>query len=190
MIKILGICGSPRRGGNAEILLDHALKGAAHSGANVEKIILNELCLRPCQGCDRCSKGRDCYIKDDMRQVYKKVHASDGLIVASPIYFGSLSAQTKIMIDRFQPYWIRKYIMKKPAPRGRKGIFLSVEGSDKKSFFNNARSTIKIFFIVLNIEYLGGLFCANVDRAGDIKKRADMLKRSFEMGAKLAKSLI
>ena len=108
MTKVLGISASPRRGGNAEVLLDAALSGAAGAGAIVEKIILNELCLKPCQACDGCSKTGACIIKDDMRQIYKKVDETDALIVASPIYFGSLAAQAKIMIDRFQPYWVRK----------------------------------------------------------------------------------
>lgn len=190
MIKILGISASPRRGGNSEVLLDAALSGAKSAGAGIEKIILNELCLKPCQECDACRRGDECVIKDDMRLVYKKVSSSDALIVASPIYFGSLSAQAKIMIDRFQPYWVRKYALKKPASRkrARKGIFLSVGAAGKKTFFNNARSIVRIFFVVLDIKYSGDLFCGGVDGAGDIGGRTAVLKKSFELGAKLAKS--
>ncbi len=191
MTKILGICGSPRRGGNTEILLDQALSGAACAGAIIEKIVLNELCLKLCQNCGGCSKTGACVIKDDMRKLYEKVGESDALIVASPIYFGSLSAQTKVMIDRFQPYWVRKYILKKPASKKkyRKGVFLSVGAADKKAFFNNAKSIIKIFFIILNIKYFGDLFCGGVDKAGEIGKRMALLEKSFELGAKLAKSV-
>lgn len=190
MTKILGICGSPRRGGNTEVLLDQALSGAASAGAVIEKIVLNELCMKACQNCGGCSKTGVCVIKDDMRKLYRKVSESDGLIVASPIYFGSLSAQTKIMIDRFQSYWVRKYILKKQLSKkkDRKGVFLSVAGSDKKSFFNNAESIVKILFIVLNIKYIGRLFCGGVDEAGAIEKRKMVLERSFELGARLAKS--
>ena len=190
MIRILGICASPRRGGNTEILLDAALSGAASAGASVEKIVLNELCLRPCQGCDACAKGLRCVIKDDMRQIYKRVGESDALVVASPIYFGSLSAQAKIMIDRFQPYWIRKYLLKKPVSKkkDRKGLFLSVGAAERRTFFNNARSIIRIFFVVLDIKYFGDLFCGGVDRSGEIGQRAIALKRSFGLGAKLANS--
>ncbi len=191
MTKILGICGSPRRGGNTEILLDQALSGAACAGAIIEKIVLNELCLKLCQNCGGCSKTGACVIKDDMRKLYEKVGESDALIVASPIYFGSLSAQTKVMIDRFQPYWVRKYILKKPVSKKkyRKGVFLSVGAADKKAFFNNAKSIIKIFFIILNIKYFGDLFCGGVDKAGEIGKRTALLEKSFELGAKLAKSV-
>ena len=69
MTKILGICASPRRGGNTEILLDAALSGAASAGAVIEKIVLNELFLRPGQGCDTCGRMPECVIKDDMRQI-------------------------------------------------------------------------------------------------------------------------
>ena len=190
MIKVLGICGSPRRGGNTEMLLDAALSGAVSAGASVEKIILSDLCLKPCRGCDVCGKRAGCVIKDDMRLIYKKVGGSDALIVASPIYFGSLSAQTKIMIDRFQPYWVMKYILKKPASKkkNRKGVFLSVEASNRKTFFNNARGIVKILFIVLNIKYFGDTFCSGVDKSGEVGDRTDTLKRSFDMGAKLTGS--
>ena len=191
MTKVRGICGSPRRGGNTEILLDQALSGAACAGAVVEKVILNELRLKPCQNCGGCSETCICVIKDDMRALYEKVDGSDALIVASPIYFGSLSAQTKIMIDRFQPYWVKKYILKRRASKKKyqKGVFLSVAGSKKNSFFNNAESIVKIFFIILDIKYFGDLFCGGVDKAGEIGQRTVMLKRSFDLGAKLVKSL-
>ena len=192
MIRILGISASPRRGGNTEVLLDAALSGAAGAGARVEKIVLNELCLKPCQECDACRKMLGCIIKDDMHYIYKKVSESDGLIVASPVYFGSLSAQAKIMVDRFQPYWVRKYVAKKPVSRkkDRKGLFLCVGAADKKTFFNNAKTIIKIFLIVLNIEYFGDLFCGGVDSAGEVGGEALVLKKSFDLGSKLAKSLV
>jgi multimeric flavodoxin WrbA len=190
MVKILGISGSPRRRGNSELLLDRALEGASRAGAVVEKIVLNELCLKPCQGCGGCARTARCVIKDEMRSVYRKVDESDALVVASPVYFGSVSAQVKIMIDRFQPYWIKKYILKRPASKkDRKGIFLCVAGSDKRAFFANARSIIKIFFVTLNIGYFGGIFCGRCEGPGEIKRKGPVLKRSFEMGMKLAKSL-
>ena len=191
MIKILGISGSPRRHGNTEALMDRALEGAAQAGAVVEKIVLNELCLKPCQECGGCGNKGVCVIKDDMRLIHKKVSESDGLIIASPIYFGSVTAQVKIMIDRFQPYWIRKYILKKPVSKkkDRKGIFLCAAGSDRRAFFRNAESIINIFFITLNIRYFGGIFCGGIEKAGEIKKKKSILQRSFNMGMRLARSL-
>ena len=192
MTKILGISGSPRRNGNTETLLDYALEGASQAGAVVDKVVVSELCLRPCCECAGCDKTAVCVIKDDMRLIYKKIDISDALIISSPIYFGSITSQLKTMIDRFQPYWIKKYMLKKAVSKktGRKGIFLCVSGSDRKTSFMNARSIVNIFFTTLDIKYFGSIFCGGLEEAGGAKKDARVLKRSFNMGAKLAKKVM
>ena len=187
--KILGISASPRRGGNTETLLDRALEGARKRGAAVEKVVLNELCIKPCRGCGACFKTGACVIKDDMRLIYKKVDSCDALIIASPIYFGSVSAQLKTMIDRFQPYWIRKYILKRPVSKksGRRGVFLCAAASDRKSFFRNAGSIVKNFFATLDVKYYGGVFCGCVEKPQDVLVKKLKLKKSFDLGARLVK---
>ena len=192
MVKILGISGSPRRNGNSEILLDHALEGASQAGAAVEKIVVSELCISPCRGCLRCAGSGRCIVKDDMRLVYRKIADSDGIIVSSPIYFGSISAQLKALIDRFNSYWVKRYLLKRPVSKkaGRKGLFLCCAGEDKRSFFMNARSIVRFFFATLNIKYAGGIYCGGLSGSGEISKRTLSLKRSFDMGAMLAKKVV
>jgi multimeric flavodoxin WrbA len=161
---ILGINGSPRIGGNTDVLLDKALEGAKAKGAKVEKVILNKLKMVPCQECEKVKDDGTCIIKDDFQPLYKKIKDCDGLILASPIFFGSLSAQTKIMIDRFQCHWRYKYILKKDKAAGqRPGALILVEASKRKDFFDNAKSIVKNFFATANIEYKGELFCPGVD---------------------------
>ncbi|MFA6321751.1 MAG: flavodoxin family protein [Candidatus Omnitrophota bacterium] len=191
MVKIIGISGSPRRSGNTEILLDAALEGAAFLGAVTEKVIVNELSLGPCLGCYRCVKNGTCVIKDDIHAIYKKLDDADGIIIASPIYFGSLTAQLKTMVDRFQPQWVRTHSSKKPLAKKklRRGIFLCVSGDDKIKFFRNARSIVRYLFATLNIKYLGGLFAGGISEAGDINKRPRALKKAFNMGSELAAGL-
>jgi len=186
-MKVVGISGSPRKGGNSEMLLDEALKGARSAGASTEKIILNDLDFKACQECGGCDESGACIINDDMRLVYKKIEQADRLVIASPVFFGSVTAQLKAMIDRFQCQWVKKYVLKKPAQPGktRKGIFLCVSGTDKKEFFENARSLIRIFFSTLDIVYFGDLFCGGVDRKSAIKKRKVILRKAFKLGAAL-----
>ena len=112
-VKVLGVAASPRRNANTETLLDSALKGAKEEGARTEKVILNLLRIRPCQACAKCSETATCYIKDDMQGLLKKLKTCDALIIASPVYFGTVTAQLKTMIDRCQPAWAEKYIFKK-----------------------------------------------------------------------------
>ena len=185
-MKVLGINGSPRRGGNTEILLDNALKGAQNKGAEVEKIVLNDLEFSPCQECENMPNDGFCIIEDDMQTVYRKMEEADAIILASPIFFGSLSAQTKMMIDRFQCIWRAKYILRKQVFGKRKtGAFISVQGSNRKDFFDNAISIVKNFFVTVNADYKEELFCFGIDEKNAILKHSELLKKAFRLGERL-----
>ena len=185
-MKVLGINGSPRKGGNTDILLDNALKGAQNNGARVEKIILNDLEFSPRQECENMPDDGFCIIEDDMQTIYRKVEEADAIILASPIFFGSLSAQTKMMIDRFQCIWRAKYILgKQVSGKMKTGAFISVEGSNRKDFFDNAKSIVKNFFVTINVNYKEELFCSEIDEKNAILKQLELLKTAFNLGAKL-----
>lgn len=184
---ILGINGSPRIGGNTDILLDRVLEGAMISGANTEKIVINSLTFSPCQECKNTRDDGVCIIDDDMQIVYKKVKKADVIILASPIFFGSLTAQMKMMVDRFQCVWKAKHIYKRDIyKRNRIGGFISVQASKKRDFFNNAKAIVKNFFSVINVNYKEELFCPGVDEKGEILKHPEFLKKAFELGKRIA----
>ena len=111
-MRVLGIMGSPRIKGNTDLLLDEALRGAQSQGAEVEKIIVDELKIAPCREYYSCLKDGNCAIRDDMDDIYPKLLGADGVIVASPIFFYGLTSQVKALIDRCQALWSRKYILK------------------------------------------------------------------------------
>jgi multimeric flavodoxin WrbA len=185
-MNVLGINGSPRIGGNTDILLDKVLEGAKTKGAKTEKVILNTIKFSPCQECENIRDDGTCIVEDDMQPVYKKIEQADVIILASPIFFGSLSAQTKMMIDRFQCAWRAKYILKKDIFRRRcKGAFISIEASDRKDFFDNAKSIVRNFFATVNADYKAELFCSGIDEKGKILKHPDILEKAFELGKKI-----
>jgi multimeric flavodoxin WrbA len=185
-MEVLGINGSPRIGGNTDILLDKVLDGCRDRGARAEKVILNTIKFSPCQECANVRDDGSCLIEDDMQLLYRKIEEADVIILASPIFFGSLSAQAKMMIDRFQCSWRAKYILKKDIfTRKRKGAFISVEASDRKDFFDNAKSIVKNLFAVINVDYAQELFCSSVDDKGAILKRPDILKKASELGQRI-----
>lgn len=187
-MKVVGISASPRRSGNSEILMDRALEGAASAGADVEKITLNELSFKPCQECGGCDKSGICIIHDDMEHIYKELDKADAVILSSPIFFESLSAQAKMMIDRFQCAWISKYVLKNISrARKRKGIFISVAGSAGKLHFINASSIVKAFFATLDIEYAGELFCGKLEKIDDVYRDEKILNQAYALGANLVK---
>lgn len=184
---VLGINASPRVGGNTDKLLDKALEGSGVSGAKTEKIILNKLKISPCQECPDMPSVSPCLIEDDMREVYKKVRDADILIFASPIFFGSLTAQAKIMVDRFQCIWRAKYMFKNDAFADKKriGAFICVEASDRRDFFANAKAIVKNLFATINTQYKDELFCCGIDEKGMILKHPDYLNEAFEIGKKM-----
>ena len=103
MVKIIGIVGSPRTGGNTSYLIETALKSAEIAGAEIEIINLGSADIEPCVACDICKATGECAIYDDMREINEKLMKSDGIIVGSPVYFGSVTAQLKMLIDRTRP---------------------------------------------------------------------------------------
>lgn len=99
-MKILGLSCSPRRQGNTEILLGEALRGAQHEGAEVELYSVSGKTIQPCDGCRACNETGECHIEDDMQNLYRKLLEADGIIFGTPVYFYSMSAQAKTVIDR------------------------------------------------------------------------------------------
>lgn len=182
---VLALCGSPRAGGNTELLVDSCLKGVEESGLASEKIRLNELHILPCQECGGCQHTGRCVIQDDMQKLYQRLPQSKGIILASPIFFGSLTAQTKIAIDRTQCLWVAKYLLHKPIfPSEAKipGVFLSVGGMNRYQFFQNAQQIVKVWFAILNIQYVSELFFPGIDRKGEILEHPSAIKKAFRLG--------
>ncbi len=187
-MRVLGIAGSPRRGGNTDRLLAEVMKGAASRGAEVKTIVLNDLKIAPCQHCDACLEAGRCKVGDDMQMVYRELEAADRIVLASPIHFMGVTAQMKAMIDRCQALWARKYVLKLPPlgnGRERKGLFISVGGRKIANVFNGALVTIKSLFTVLDVTYAGALLFRNMDEKRAIAKHPDALRQAFLAGQKL-----
>jgi len=100
MIKILGIVGSPRVGGNTEFLVAEALKAAKEDGAETELLRLADKEIKPCDACLSCRKTGECKVKDDFKPIFEKMVEADGIILGSPVYFSSATPQIKALIDR------------------------------------------------------------------------------------------
>jgi multimeric flavodoxin WrbA len=100
MVKLLGIVGSPRKGGNTEVILDEILKAGEAEGAETELIHLIDFDLKPCDACRTCFENKNCVIRDDVEKIFQKMEEADGIIVGSPVYFFTINAQTKTFIDR------------------------------------------------------------------------------------------
>ena len=189
-LKVLGISASPRANGNSDLLLREALAGAASAAAQVEYIRLADFNIAPCIECNSCYSTGSCVIEDDYQLLSAKMLDADRFIFATPVFFMTVCAQAKLLIDRCQSLWARKYVLKKPVikstGRDRRAMVIAVGGSRGKKMFGCIRLTMKYYFDVLNMHYSANLFVSNVDALGEIKKHPSALKDAF----RLAKVLI
>jgi len=193
MAQILAIYGSPRRRGNTATLLKHAVQGAVDAGAQVDEIILRDLKMSPCLEIYACKKEGRCAIKDDFHQVVDQILSAKGLILASPIFFYTVSAHTKILMDRCQSLWVKKYWIDK-VPFGqwepkRKGLFISVGATKGKKLFDGTLLTVKYFFDVLDMELYRSLLYRGLDFEDDVLTHPEYLEEAYEAGKALVKAI-
>ena len=186
-MRVLGIMGSPRIKGNTDLLLDEALKGAQSQGAEVEKLVVDKLKISPCREYYGCLRDGNCVIRDDMDGIYPKLLEADGIIVASPMFFYSLSSQVKALIDRCQALWARKYVLKQSPPdSGRKGALIAVGATKGEKLFDGSILIVKYFFQSIGVGYADELLVRGVDKQGEIKEHPTVLSDAFELGRRLA----
>ena len=142
MKKIAAIFGSPRREGSASTLLRQAIAGARNAGAEVKDVVLCDLTISPCLEIYGCRKTGKCVIKDDYEKIETLLQQVDGLILASPIFFYVVSAHTKILMDRSNSIWVKKYWIEKKVfgenNYSKKGLFISVGATKEKRLFEGA----------------------------------------------------
>jgi multimeric flavodoxin WrbA len=183
---VLVFKGSPREQGNSSILASEAVEGARKAGAQVESFTLHRMDIRPCDACDTCQETGVCVLKDDMQLLYPKLQQADGIIIASPIYWFTFNAQTKLFIDRW-------YALESPqgnALRGKQfGLLLTYGDSDP--FLSGAINAIRTFQDMLR--YIGGnltgIVYGTATDIGDVQKQPKLLQRAFRLGEKLASQM-
>ncbi len=186
-MKVLGILGSPRRGGNTEILLDEALRGASDHGGSCEKIVLRELKISPCLEIYKCTEAGICAIKDDMQTLFPKIVHAERLIFASPVFFYNVSGLAKAMIDRCQSLWVKKDILKLPVSpiADRRGALISVVAVSLKKLFDGMRLTLKYFFDAIDITYSDELLVRGADAKAEVREQPEALEAAYELGRRL-----
>jgi len=183
-LKVLGIMGSPRIKGNTDLLLDEALKGAQSQGAEVEKIMVGNLKIAPCREIYACLKDGKCVIKDDMDEIYTKLLNADVVIVATPIFFYTVSAQVMALISRCQALWSRRYVLNMDIPV-KKGAFIAVGATRGAKLFDGPKLTVRYFFKSINANYTDELLIRGIDKKGEIKEHPTALTNAYELGKRL-----
>ncbi len=186
MPKILALMGSPRRGGNTEVLLNSFIKGTEAAGAEVETLRVADMGIKPCVNCDGCEETGECVIDDDMGYIYKKLAEADALVIASPIYFGAVSAHIKAAIDRFQVYWFINFgnesLKHLKAKTKRPAFFLAVGGMKNKKYCDSVRIMAEALFLNTRLKFSGFLCLQGYDEKGSLARDPDALREAYEQG--------
>jgi multimeric flavodoxin WrbA len=187
-MNVLGIYGSPRKGGNTDQLLDKVLEGARTAGAEVKAVYSRDLTMCGCIECGGCDKTGKCVVEDDMQNVYPLLEEADVIFLASPIFFYSVTAQVKALIDRAQAMWAKQRLEQTPEEaktykRGR-GYLITVGATRGKNLFEGAQMVARYFYDALNMNYEGGIFFRSLEEKTAVKENPETLQEAFNLGIK------
>ncbi len=189
---VLGFMGSPRTGGNTDLLLSAFLEGAQGRGTEVLKIDVASRHIAPCQGCRFCEKKGFCRQQDDdMGEIYHLLRRADLIALATPMFFYGPPAQLKALIDRAQALWARRYILKltDPKARSRTGFLLAVGATKGKELFTGTSLTAKYFFDAVGARFEGVLGFRQMESPGDIARHPTALEDARKKGEELTEDL-
>jgi len=200
-MKILGICGSPWKGGNVDLLIREVIEGVKvkmqDAGCKIqEKIVyLDDLKIKPCKSCEVVPEHEICSIDDDMDKLYPLILTCDLFVLGSPVYFDSVSAQMKLFVDRcncLRPlrkkedggfFFDRSKISE--SKEKRRGAIVLVAG--KRQRFDCALTVLKGFFKWVGIEFFEKfLYSHDTFEIGKVKEDKEALDKAFFLGKKLA----
>ncbi len=182
--QILVLLGSPRKNRNSETLADSFLEPLREAGCTVTKIHVSDLNIHHCTGCEACQETGSCVLRDDMTRMYEALDQSDWVVLVSPMYFNSVSGILKVLIDRCQVYWSRKFVLKRPPIKaGRRGFLLMSAGiRQTPENLTGPKRVADFFFKAQDIIFTDMLCLDRTDKAD----AADFLA-AYEEAAELAK---
>ena len=184
--KILVVHSSPRKKGNSNTLANGIIKGAESAGADVESIYLHGMDISPCNACYACQKkdSKGCAIDDEMQTIYPKLVECDTWVIASPVYWFNMSAQTKLFMDRC--FALLAYT---DNPFAGKRVAIAMSYGDTDPFNSGCINALRSFQDAFN--YVGakmvGMVYGSAEAPGEIESNADLMQRAESLGKKLAK---
>ncbi len=184
-MNIIVFSGSPRKGGNTDLLADAFVAGASSHGANVEKIRLIELKYSPCIECGGCDETGKCILKDDLTAIYPKIESADVVVLASPMFFYNITANSQALVERSQAFWVRQYVLKQGEIGGkrRQGIFLSAGATKGKLLFDGSLRVMRYFFDAIGGDLAAALLIRGAEKKGEIKEIPGALETAKRLGS-------
>jgi len=186
-VRLTAFLGSPRKGGNTDILTEHVVEGARKAGIEVESIELRSLNIRGCIGCERCWQvdGRPCAIADNMLPLYDTIANSDVLLFATPVYWYAPTAIMKAFIDRLVPF---NRPQGRPLIDGKRAILVTAYEEEGPTAVEPVVRMFELSFQYLGLSLVDKLIVDGVGPKGAVLDKPDVLERAYRVGAALADS--
>lgn len=172
--NVLILSGSPRKNGNSDILCDEFMRGATESGNNVEKIRVSEKKINYCKACYACRETGVCAIKDDMAEVMQKIIDADVIVMASPVYFYSINAQLKALIDRTVCRWTEV--------KNKEFYYIMTAADNEKESLETTLACFRGYADCVNgAKEMGVIYGTGVYEKGEITNKKEMTE-AYKMG--------
>ncbi|MBC2396487.1 multimeric flavodoxin WrbA [Clostridium tetanomorphum] len=182
-MKTLIFFASPNRNGNTYKLVEKFIQGIGKE--SVDMINVYNKKILPCVDCKYCYNEEKCAIKDDMTEIYEKINRSDVIVIASPMYFSSVTAPMKALIDRLQVYWSKKYIRKDRSNiKDKRAVLICTAGSYWDDMFLPLEAVLNHGFAAMDAKNMEKIYAVNTDKI-PVEKNEKILKEAYELGVKL-----
>ncbi|MBS7251765.1 MAG: flavodoxin family protein [Candidatus Freyarchaeota archaeon] len=178
-MKVTALVGSPRKKGNTDLLIDKILEGANQVGATTSKLYLYDLTILPCADCRKCYKTLECAENDDMQKVYEELESSDVIVFGTPLYWNTMTAKMKLLVDRLRPYTLNNKL------KGKKAVLVvpSDEGEEA------CGDLIKLFASIINtlgMQFVN-ILCVKAHEKGEVKNQPQSLEKAYKIGESITK---
>ncbi len=183
-MKVTAFLGSPRNGGNTDILTQLVLQGAHDGGYETEMVALRDLSIHDCIGCEKCWQvdGRPCVFKDDMIALYETIAATDVIVFATPVYWYAPTAAMKAFIDRFVPF---NRPQGRPLIQGKRAILVTAYEEDGPGAAEPMIRMFEMSFSWLNAEFAGRVVVDGVGPKAAVIQKPDALEQAYQTGLSL-----
>ena len=194
-MQIVGISGSPRRGGNSDLILGCILEGARNVGATTESVFLSDLSFSSCVGCEQCRKNKACTrFEDDLTPLYPRIFEARGMVLVSPVYNYNVTSWMKAFIDRLYCYY--DFDNERPrgwssrlAGKGRMAVLAIVAEQTSDKDLGVTMEALRLPMEALGYRIVGESPVLGMFEAGVVKDFPEVLNRAAELGKVLALAL-
>jgi multimeric flavodoxin WrbA len=180
-MKAICIIGSPRQDGSTAFVVDRVIDGMKGAGVQVRRFSLGPLSIGYCQGCRECEASRRCVQRDDMDRLLEGILESDIVLLASPSYWGDVTGQMKVFIDRSLPL-CNATTGETPVPKGKIGIAVAIRAGQSKRENKHIVDTFEHYFGHLGIKMAASLTAEGIDALCDIENREDEIEEAYALG--------